>query len=92
MLILFFHGWNSTPGGIKPTYLKKHGHSVFSPKLPDGDFDDAVWIAQIRQIWQIWEHRNSNVGGKTVMEAHGRCMRWGKSHAGPLISATFPNR
>jgi hypothetical protein len=46
MQILFLHGWQSTPGGLKPTYLKDHGHSVFLPKLPDDDFDDAVRIAQ----------------------------------------------
>jgi len=37
MTILFLHGWQSTPGGIKPTYLKNHGHTVFNPKLPDDD-------------------------------------------------------
>ena len=28
MRILFLHGWQSTPGGLKPTYLKDHGHEV----------------------------------------------------------------
>jgi hypothetical protein len=46
MLILFLHGWNSTPGGVKPTYLKTHGHTVLNPPLPDDDFDAAVRIAQ----------------------------------------------
>ena len=46
MLILFLHGWQSTPGGIKPTYLKDHGHTVLNPALPDDDFDEAVRIAQ----------------------------------------------
>jgi hypothetical protein len=46
MLILFLHGWNSTPGGIKPTYLKDHGHEVLNPALPDDDFDESVRIAQ----------------------------------------------
>jgi hypothetical protein len=46
MTILFLHGWNSTPGGIKPTYLKDHGHTVLNPALPDDDFDEAVRIAQ----------------------------------------------
>ena len=44
--ILFLHGWQSTPGGIKPTYLKDHGHEVLNPALPDDDFDAAVRIAQ----------------------------------------------
>jgi hypothetical protein len=46
MRILFLHGWQSTPGGIKPTYLKDHGHEVLNPALPDDDFDAAVRIAQ----------------------------------------------
>jgi len=46
MLLLFLHGWTSTPGGIKPTYLKDHGHTVLNPALPDDDFDQAVRIAQ----------------------------------------------
>jgi hypothetical protein len=47
MLILFLHGSQSTPGGLKPTYLKDHGHTVLNPALPDDDFDAAVWIAQV---------------------------------------------
>jgi Alpha/beta hydrolase family len=46
MNILFLHGWQSTPGGLKPTYLKDHGHEVLNPHLPDDDFDAAVRIAQ----------------------------------------------
>ena len=46
MKILFLHGWTSTPGGKKPTFLKDHGHTVINPKLPDDDFDEAVRIAQ----------------------------------------------
>ena len=46
MNILFLHGWQSTPGGLKPTYLKDHGHEVLNPALPDDDFDAAVRIAQ----------------------------------------------
>jgi hypothetical protein len=46
MKILFLHGWHSTPGGLKPTYLKDHGHEVLNPALPDDDFDAAVKIAQ----------------------------------------------
>jgi alpha-beta hydrolase superfamily lysophospholipase len=46
MRILFLHGWQSTPGGRKPTYLKDHGHEVLNPALPDDDFDAAVRIAQ----------------------------------------------
>ena len=46
MKILFLHGWTSTPGGKKPTFLKDHGHEVLNPALPDDDFDEAVRIAQ----------------------------------------------
>src|SRR5476651_1786920 len=46
MTILFLHGWQSVPGGVKPTYLKDHGHTVITPKLPDEDFTEAVRIAQ----------------------------------------------
>jgi hypothetical protein len=46
MTILFLHGWQSVPGGVKPTYLKDHGHVVINPKLADDDFAEAVRIAQ----------------------------------------------
>jgi Alpha/beta hydrolase family len=46
MKILFLHGWHGAPGGMKPTYLKDHGHEVINPQLPDDDFDEAVRIAQ----------------------------------------------
>jgi predicted esterase YcpF (UPF0227 family) len=44
--ILFLHGWNSVPGGVKPSYLAQHGHTVINPKLPDDDMEEAVRIAQ----------------------------------------------
>lgn len=46
MRILFLHGWHSVPGGVKPTYLKGHGHEVLNPALDDDDFDAAVRTAQ----------------------------------------------
>lgn len=46
MKILFLHGWQSTPGGVKPTHFKSHGHEVLNPALPDDDFDAAVRVAQ----------------------------------------------
>jgi len=44
--ILFLHGWHSVPGGVKPTYLKDHGHTVLNPALDDDDFEAAVRTAQ----------------------------------------------
>jgi hypothetical protein len=46
MKILFLHGWQSVPGGVKPSFLAQHGHEVINPKLPDEDFAEAVRIAQ----------------------------------------------
>jgi hypothetical protein len=46
MVILFLHGWQSVPGGVKPTFLAHHGHQVLNPKLPDDDFWAALAIAQ----------------------------------------------
>ena len=44
--IRFLHGWHSAPGGVKPTYLRDHGHEVVNPALDDDDFDAAVATAQ----------------------------------------------
>lgn len=46
MKLLFLHGWRSTPGRLKPTYLRSRSHEVLNPALPDEDFDAAVRIAQ----------------------------------------------
>jgi hypothetical protein len=44
MKLLFLHGLQSTPNGLKPT--QDHGHEVLNPHLPDDDFDAALKIAQ----------------------------------------------
>jgi len=44
--ILFLHGWQSVPGGVKPTYLVDAGHDVINPALDDDDLDLAVQTAQ----------------------------------------------
>jgi uncharacterized protein len=46
MKVLFLHGWQSVPGGVKPTFLVQNGHEVRNPRLPNEDFTEAVRIAQ----------------------------------------------
>jgi hypothetical protein len=46
MKILYLHGWNSVVGGVKPTYLKTHGHDVHEPALDHDDFEAALETAQ----------------------------------------------
>jgi hypothetical protein len=61
MKILFLHGWNSVPGGVKPTYLKGRGHEVVNPALPHEDFPAAVRVAQAA----FDEHRPEVVVGSS---------------------------
>jgi len=44
--VLFLHGLDAKPGGIKPTYLTQQGHDVVNPSLPRDDFALSVAIAQ----------------------------------------------
>jgi hypothetical protein len=46
MKILFLTGWRAPPGGVKPTFLREHGHEVIEPKLDDEDFSVALRTAQ----------------------------------------------
>lgn len=46
MKILFLHGWHSVVRGVKPTFLKNHGHEVLNPILHNDDFAEAVRTAQ----------------------------------------------
>lgn len=61
MKTLFLHGWHSVPGGIKPTYLKDHGHEVINPALDDDDFAQAVKTAQA----EFDKHRPQAVVGSS---------------------------
>ena len=44
--LLYLHGWNSTVGGVKPTYLRSHGHEVIEPEMDHEDFEAALRTAQ----------------------------------------------
>jgi hypothetical protein len=46
MKILFLTGWHAAPGGVKPMFLREHGHEVIAPVLDDGDFAFAIRTAQ----------------------------------------------
>ena len=61
MKILFLHGWQSVPGGVKPTFLAQHGHTVLNPKLPDDEFNEAVRIAQT----EFDKHKPAVVAGSS---------------------------
>lgn len=68
MRVLFLHGWRSVPGGVKPSFLREHGHEVLNPALPDEDWEAAVRIAQ----QEINQHRpdvivGSSRGGAVAM-------------------------
>ena len=100
MKILFLHDWQSTPGGVKPTCLKDHGHEVLNPALPDDDdFDAAVRIAQA----EFDRHRpdvvvGSSRGGAVAMNMKIdvplvlMCPAWNRAPArrDPQPGATFP--
>ena len=89
--ILFLHGWHSVPGGVKPSFLKAHGHTVINPALDDDDFAAAVATAQ--QAFD--EHRpqvvvGSSRGGAVAMNIESGSARlvllcpawknWGAAH------------
>ena len=44
--ILFLHGLEARPGGVKPTFLASLGHEVLNPALPDDDFEASVRVAE----------------------------------------------
>jgi hypothetical protein len=72
MKTLFLHGWQSVPGGVKPTFLARHGHEVINPALPDEDFEEALRIAQA----EYDRHRpdvivGSSRGGAVAMNLDG---------------------
>jgi hypothetical protein len=44
--LLYLHGFGSSLGGVKATFLKSHGHEVVEPELPDYKFRTCIGIAQ----------------------------------------------
>ena len=42
MTILFLHGRTSTPGGVKPSYLKNHGHEVLNTVILHSPADEKT--------------------------------------------------
>ncbi len=46
MKLLYLHGFGLSPGGVKATFLKSHGHEVVEPDLPDYRFRTCLGIAQ----------------------------------------------
>jgi hypothetical protein len=85
MKILFLHGWQSVPGGVKPTYLARHGHEVINPMLPDENFEEAVKIAQeMFDKHQPQAIVGSSRGGAVAMNVRGEvrlvllCPAWKK--------------
>jgi len=75
--ILYLHGWNSVIGGVKPTYLKSHGHDVHEPALDHEDFQAALWTAQLA----FDEHRpdivvGSSRGGAVAMNIDSNIARF----------------
>lgn len=61
MKILFLHGWQSIPGGVKPTFLATAGHQVLNPKLDDHEFRRALDTAQS----ELESHRPDVVVGSS---------------------------
>lgn len=75
MKVLFLHGWHSVPGGVKPTYLKEHGHAVLNPALNDDDFDAAVRTAQAEyDLHQPDVIVGSSRGGAVAMNIESKDM------------------
>jgi len=74
--ILYVYGWNSAVGGVKPMYLKSHGHDVHEPALDHEDFQAALRTAQMA----FDEHRpdivvGSRRGGAVAMNIDSNIAR-----------------
>ncbi|MEZ5099669.1 MAG: alpha/beta hydrolase [Thermoleophilia bacterium] len=90
LTILFLHGWQSVPGGVKPGHLAAAGHRVLNPALPDEDFARAVAIAQAElDANEVDVVVGSSRGGAVAMNLEARDVplvllcpawrRWGRA-------------
>ena len=81
MQILFLHGWHSVPGGVKPTYLKGHGHQVLSPTLHNDDFAETARTAQAEfdghrpEVVDIRDRQRRNHESEADPPSHSRRLR-----------------
>jgi predicted esterase YcpF (UPF0227 family) len=87
MKILFLHGWQSVPGGVKPTFLAQHRHEVINPLRPDDDFEAAIKIAQA----EFDKHQRevvvgSSRGGAVAMNIKSGVARPGRSGGQPIVA------
>lgn len=95
MVILFLHGWQSVPGGVKPSYLEDHGHTVINPALHHDDFAEAVRTAQV----EFDKHQpavvvGSSRGGAVAMNINSGtaklvllCPAWKKYGSAKIVKA-----
>jgi predicted esterase YcpF (UPF0227 family) len=44
--IVYVHGWQSVPGGVKPTFLAQHGQQGQRLKAAQQGYQEAVQTAQ----------------------------------------------
>lgn len=96
MKILFLHGWHSTPGGRKPSFLAESGHQVANPALCPDDFEKARRTAQAAFDEQQPEVVvGSSRGGAVAMNIERRgvplvlmCPAW--KHWGEVSIVTDP--
>ena len=96
MKILFLHGWHSTPGGRKPSFLAESGHQVANPALCPDDFEKACRTAQTAFDEQQPEVVvGSSRGGAVAMNIERRgtplvlmCPAW--KHWGEAASVVDP--
>ena len=86
MLILFRHGWQSTPNGIKPTYLNDHGHQsrlypmristkpFVSPKASSSGISRMLW-SDHHGVGIVYRGPTS----KVIAFSRRKCYQWSLS-------------